>query len=166
VHDLGGHWQKTWTAENGKMWLRDFLPMQLDMKAAVWSYGYNADVALSAAVTNLDEAEMLFDRIKGERASPEEMARPIIFVAHSLGGILVKKAMIRVQERLELYGELLSKIRGIIFLGTPHRGSDVAWWASFPAKFLKAIQLGTGTNTAYLEALKKNSPEFSRISQQ
>jgi pimeloyl-ACP methyl ester carboxylesterase len=170
VHGLGGHWQKTWAAENGKMWLRDFLPTQLsavNVKAAFWSYGYNADVALSAAVTNLDdEAEMLLDRIKGERGRPEEMARPIIFIAHSLGGILVKKAMIRAQERCELYGELLSKIRGIVFLGTPHRGSDVAWWASFPAKLLKALQLGTGTNTAYLDALTRNSKEFSRISQQ
>lgn len=59
---------------------------------AVWSYGYNADTALSAAVTDLnDEAEMLLDRIKGERSTASTKARQIIFVAHSLGGILVKK---------------------------------------------------------------------------
>jgi hypothetical protein len=74
--------------------------------------------------------------------------------------------MIRAQERSDVYGELLSNIHGIIFLGTPHRGSDVAWWASFPAKLLKALQLGTGTNTGYLRALARNSEEFSHISQQ
>lgn len=74
--------------------------------------------------------------------------------------------MIRAQERSNLYGELLSKIHGIVFLGTPHRGSDVAYWASFPAKLLKALQLGTGTNTGYLKALTRNSEEFSCISQQ
>ncbi|KND88024.1 Protein SERAC1, partial [Tolypocladium ophioglossoides CBS 100239] len=170
VHGLGGHWQKTWTAENGKLWLRDFLPARLrdiNIKAAIWSYGYNADTALSAAVTDLtDEAEMLLDRIKGERDSTEEKARPIVFIAHSLGGILIKKAIIRAQERSDLYGELLSKIHGIIFLGTPHCGSDVAWWASIPANLLRALQLGTGTNTAYLKALTTNSAEFSLISQQ
>jgi hypothetical protein len=74
--------------------------------------------------------------------------------------------MIRAQERSSIYGGLLSKVHGIVFLSTPHRGSDVAWWASFPAKLLKAAQLGTGTNTAHLKALTKRSEEFSCISQQ
>lgn len=76
------------------------------------------------------------------------------------------QAMIRAHERLELYGEVLSKISSVVFLGTPHRGSDVAWWATFPANLLKALQLGSGTNTAYLDALVKNSAEFSLTSQQ
>jgi hypothetical protein len=95
VHGLDGHWQKTWTAENGKMWLRDFLPAQLlelDVKAAFWSYGWNAKTAFSPAVTSLvDEADILLDRINGERVTAAEKARPIVFIAHSLGGILVKK---------------------------------------------------------------------------
>lgn len=76
--------------------------------------------------------------------------------------------MIIAQERSKVYGDLLSHIHGIIFLGTPHRGSDLAWWATFAAEILKAGQLGLGrgTNTAYVEALKKNSAEFSHISQQ
>ncbi|KAK2613542.1 hypothetical protein N8I77_000449 [Diaporthe amygdali] len=170
VHGLGGGWQKTWTAENGSMWLKDFIPWQLDdagLKARTWSYGYNSRTAFSAAVTDItDEAGMLLDRIQGERITHEDKKRHIVFVAHSLGGILVKKAMVLAQERSKLYGDLLSKVYGVIFLGTPHRGSDLAWWATFAAEILRTIQLGSGTNTAYVSALKRNSTEFANISQQ
>ncbi|KAJ0117970.1 hypothetical protein J7T55_014421 [Diaporthe amygdali] len=170
VHGLGGGWKKTWTAENGSMWLKDFLPWQLDeagLRARIWSYGYNSKTAFSAAVTDItDEAGMLLDRIQGERITHEDKKRQIVFVAHSLGGILVKKAMVIAQERSRLYGDLLSKIYGVVFLGTPHRGSDLAWWATFAAEILRTVQLGTGTNTAYVSALKRNSTEFANISQQ
>jgi alpha-beta hydrolase superfamily lysophospholipase len=38
---------------------------------------------------------MLLERIRGERKSQSDRHKPIIFIAHSLGGILVKK--VRVQ---------------------------------------------------------------------
>lgn len=181
------------------MWLRDFLPRQLDeigLKARIWSYGYNSRTAFSAAVTDVtDEAGMLLDRIQGERISREDKNRRIVFVAHSLGGILMKKvrlktvsrgnrahldeamliriidfsslqAMILAQERSRLYGGLLSKVYGVVFLGTPHRGSDLAWWATFAAEIIRTVQLGMGTNTHYVSALKRNSTEFANISQQ
>jgi hypothetical protein len=62
------------------------------VNSRVFSYGYDSGTAFSKAVTDItDEAEMLLDRIKGERKSQAERHRPIIFIAHSLGGILVKK---------------------------------------------------------------------------
>ena len=95
VHGLGGHWRTTWTEDNGKLWLRDFLPDQLrdgEINARIMSYGYNSDTAFSKAVTNIDdEAAMLLDRLDGERLLEKEQQRPIILVAHSLGGILAKK---------------------------------------------------------------------------
>jgi alpha-beta hydrolase superfamily lysophospholipase len=66
------------------------------LNSRVFSYGYDSSTAFSKAVTDItDEAAMLLDRIKGERKSRSERHRPIILIAHSLGGILVKK--VRVQ---------------------------------------------------------------------
>ena len=74
--------------------------------------------------------------------------------------------MIIAHERTREYGELLGSIKGAMFLGTPHRGSDAAYWAAYAARVLQVIQLGRGTNDAFVSALQRNSKEFSDISQQ
>jgi hypothetical protein len=90
VHGLGGGWDTTWTDENGKLWLRDFLPLDLP-RARIMSYGYNAHTGFSKAVTDIsDVAISLLDRLDYERPSPQHK-RPVIFISHSLGGIIVKK---------------------------------------------------------------------------
>jgi hypothetical protein len=58
----------------------------------VLSYGYDSDTAFTKAVTDIEDvAGMLLDRLVGERQSPKEKSRPVIFIAYSLGGIVVKK---------------------------------------------------------------------------
>lgn len=49
-------------------------------------------------------------------------------------------------------------------MGVPHYGADLARWASLVANILQVGQLGWGTNTYFVEALKRNSPTFSDIS--
>jgi len=147
------------------------------------SYGYNSRTAFSNAVTDInDEAAMLLDRLDGERQSKDEKTRPIIFVSHSLGGIVVKKvsvllsvmatntdilkALILAHERSRYYADLLNSVRGLIFFGVPHHGSDVAYWGNLAANLLRIFQLGFSTNTNFVEALKRDSQTFTDISQQ
>ena len=88
-----------------KNWLRDFLPQQLEeegIPARVMSFGYDSRIAFTKAVTDIDSvADMLLDRLKGERESTEEKSRPLICIAHSLGGIVVKKVRNRLVESTE-----------------------------------------------------------------
>ena len=92
VHGLGGDWEQTWTDENGKLWLRDFLPVHVPHQARVFSYGYDSSTAFSRSVADIEvQAAMLLDRLQGKRKTNEEQSRPVVFIAHSLGGILVKK---------------------------------------------------------------------------
>jgi len=150
--------------------------------ARVLSYGYDSDTAFSKAVTGIDDvAGMLLDRLTGDRQLPEEKSRPVLFIAHSLGGIVVKKvrgvlvqrlttdgsqAMILAHHRSKYYGNLLQHVRAIVFFGVPHRGSDVAYWATFAANILQFGQLGLRTNPTYVKALQRNSSTFAEISTQ
>lgn len=83
---------------------------------------------------------------------------------------MVKKAMIiawyKVGDRLNPYGDLLQNVRGLIFFGVPHHGADLAFWAGLPASLLDKALFGFGGNTRFLDALKKNSPEWREISKQ
>lgn len=87
------HAEKTWSARDGQggevLWLRDFLPQQLPT-ARVLLFGYNSNVAFETSILGVrEQAENLLNRLKLKRRGAPN--RPIVFVAHSLGGIVVKR---------------------------------------------------------------------------
>ena len=139
LHGLNGHYWKTWTATSasGKAtnWLEDFLPEQIP-NARIMSYGYNSTVQLSKSVADIGTfAEQLLHSLIAKRRSRTERKRPVIFICHSLGGLVFKQVfspdphnrhhidhcqcLVRARER-DQYDELLRKIRGVPFFGTPH----------------------------------------------
>jgi hypothetical protein len=98
---LGGDALKTWTAENGKMWLRDFLPDDLRDGAAscharVMTFGYDVNVySKAASQRSFTFAEDLLSALYDYRQGPSASHRPIIFMGHSLGGIVIKKVQLQ-----------------------------------------------------------------------
>jgi len=177
VHGLNGGPRKTWTAKNGVFWPTVLLPITLkSARARILVYGYNADVyaygssSRSASSDFIHQhAQSLVSNLALERKSEEVTDHPIIWVAHSLGGILVKRA-------LELSNDLTSKnaddnrsiyvsTYGIIFLGTPHTGADPAKWglilqgmvdALMPKKFMD-------TESHLVKTLKSNNETLQNI---
>lgn len=98
VHGLNGHPLNTWTAKNGVFWPNQLLPVTLrQAKARVLVYGYNADVYTfgsdKGASSDMihQHAQSLLTGLSMERMSEEKEENAIIWVAHSLGGILVKR---------------------------------------------------------------------------
>lgn len=81
---------KTW----GAIWLRDRLPQLLaerNIQARVLSFGYNANFIFSNTIYDIEiVAGDLLSRIDSVRITDEQKRAPIIFVAHNLGGIVVK----------------------------------------------------------------------------
>ena len=160
VHGLQGDACKTWEHDNGFLWLRDFLPADIP-DARIMTFGYDSTVAFSKSVANIeDKALELLNHLSAKRSpAAGGPSKPIFFISHSLGGIVVKKALILAHERdsnLD-YKDILHNTRAIAFLGVPHRGSDSAWWAGFAANLLKNASLGTSTNIALLAGLEKGS---------
>ncbi|MCJ1312433.1 hypothetical protein MMC25_006107 [Agyrium rufum] len=91
------HGVKTWTAgKKGqeKIWLMDeeFLPQRLP-NVRVLLFGYDANVAFNTSKAGVTEsAENLLGRLKAKRK--EDPLRPLVFIAHSLGGMVVKRALV------------------------------------------------------------------------
>ncbi|KAL2851634.1 Alpha/Beta hydrolase protein [Aspergillus pseudodeflectus] len=164
VHGLGGDAFTTWTASNGKLWLRDFLPQQIP-NARIMTFGYDSSWFLSKSIMGIpDFASDLLFRLKSHRRTLAQQSRPIIFVCHSLGGIIVKKAIIVAHERSETYGTLLSEIKGVVFLGTPHRGSYVATWGQILANIPNTLTLGNAIKKEFMTTLTAHSRELQDIS--
>jgi len=91
IHGLDGHPEKSWTAENGILWLRDLLPQKVP-RASVLAYGYDANTRGKklADKSIYDLARDLMSSLASERQATGTGRRPIIFVTHSLGGIVLK----------------------------------------------------------------------------
>lgn len=92
--------------------------------------GYDADVDSfgSASQSTINQyAGSLLSDISDQREAAECYRAPIIFIAHSLGGIIVKAAM---NTSAATEGTRLKHVApatsAICFLGTPHRGSTSA----------------------------------------
>ncbi|MCJ1399212.1 hypothetical protein MMC11_002414 [Xylographa trunciseda] len=169
VHGLRGHAFDTWTCNDDtgtpKLWLRDFLPQQIS--ARVMSYGYNSAAAFTTSVAGIEDfALMLLNEIRFKRSTIQEKARPIIFVCHSLGGIVVKKALILAHEDVSTHSNILQSVRGLCFMGVPHRGSDAAWWADYVTNIFTITTFGTSTNPQLLVDLTKESTTLMKISTQ
>lgn len=168
VHGLQGDAFKTWEHENGFLWLREFQPPL--SYARILTFGYNSTIAFSNSVAKLeDKALDLLNRLSGDRATHDIKARktrPIVFIGHSLGGILIKKALILAHNRSSdpEYKDILDNTKAIAFLAVPHKGSDSAWWATFAANLLNTAAMGTSTNTAIVADLKRDSSALINIS--
>ncbi|QIW94960.1 hypothetical protein AMS68_000478 [Peltaster fructicola] len=67
----------------------------------------------------------LLDDLKEKRSRGTEMIRPLIIVGHSMGGIVIAKALSIAKARKE-YEAIVTCTMGCIFFGTPFRGSNMA----------------------------------------
>ncbi|KAI0479955.1 hypothetical protein F4859DRAFT_454711 [Xylaria cf. heliscus] len=126
-------------------------------RAKIWTYGYNADVSGKLFQANTQNSILEHGNdfmVKVERALRNEL--PIIFVAHSLGGLVVKVAINKMQSSIDdRYQQLSRRIRAVVFCGSPHRGSDAAAWGKL-ATNLCAMAL-MDTNSRLLSDLQVDS---------
>jgi protein SERAC1 len=82
---------------DGIYWPRDLLAHDLK-EARIISWGYDVDVARpfhhSSQASIFDHSENLLTDLRNLRVDTVAAVRPIIFVCHSLGGLVVKEVYI------------------------------------------------------------------------
>jgi hypothetical protein len=138
IHGLGGDAFATWGAGQDALrswpcWLGEEFP-----SVGVWSLGYAAsptkwlrllapfskrwrDLGHSAALPDrgLQTLDLMVQQGFG--------GRPILFVCHSLGGLLAKQILRKAADATELRKRaVFSQTRAVLFLATPHDGADLA----------------------------------------
>ncbi|KAK4162358.1 hypothetical protein QBC43DRAFT_302124 [Cladorrhinum sp. PSN259] len=129
---LGGHAFGSFKERGGThMWLSDSLPYDLTGEnsggpmARVMIYGYESAVAQSKNIQNLEDLATSFHNSLLALVTPT--TRPLILVAHSLGGLIVKQTIVTLSKsKNEDDLELIRAIYGIVFFGVPHDGMDIS----------------------------------------
>lgn len=74
--------------------------------------------------------------------------------------------MILAHEADAFYGDILRAAKGIIFMGTPHRGSELASWAVLFSNLVNAASFGQGMRTSLLRNVDRDAEMLSEISRQ
>ncbi|KAM0796938.1 hypothetical protein BDR22DRAFT_936967 [Usnea florida] len=146
VHGLQGHPWKTWRYKEPRtskmptflkkvpqkrvFWPRDLLADDVT-NIRIFTYGYDSNLSHygsgPANQSNIHQHGLtLLNDVSAKRRECQN--RPLIFVAHSLGGLLVKQALIESEKQARDGRDrgLHETCHAVIFFGTPHRGSGDA----------------------------------------
>ncbi|KAL8861621.1 MAG: hypothetical protein Q9178_002146 [Gyalolechia marmorata] len=169
IHGLAGDSRKTWSKDHNPalFWPGLWLPLEKKLeRARVFTFGYNAnfrpgETKSMVGITDFAK-ELLFELRFGKTHEGESFGigdSPLIFVSHSMGGLLAKKACLLGQND-EHYKALVRSIYGIIFLSTPHRGSNLA-------EILNRILIVSFQSTRnFIKELKRSSTALEEINEQ
>ncbi|UKZ79117.1 hypothetical protein TrVFT333_006867, partial [Trichoderma virens FT-333] len=150
------HPQGSWM-KGDKLWLKDILPERLRRPARVMLFSYNSSPAISAAALKLDDhANSLLQSLNLKRK--DDPHRPLVFVCHSLGGLVVKQVRGRLLD--DSYQSLFEATRLVVFFATPHQGGNYANVGDVVAK-IASITLREPSNDL-IDALKRDSIEATK----
>ncbi|PWY70858.1 lipa and NB-ARC domain protein [Aspergillus sclerotioniger CBS 115572] len=149
---------ETWRHENGTFWPRDYLPQDIP-QARIFVYGYNSTITNPQSMSTAsvkDHANTLLNLLDLER-SPQLNVRPpkIIFIGHSLGGLVIKQALLNAHEDPK-YTSIRNNTCGLVFFGCPHRGTKGVELGKIAAKVARFVAKGHASNDL-LDCLEHNS---------
>ncbi|KAK2798728.1 hypothetical protein FQN50_008766 [Emmonsiellopsis sp. PD_5] len=171
VHGLGGTSRMTWAYNRDEdlFWPEVWLPTEPDIcTARILSYGYNAYFASQGpnSIAGISDfaKQLLFDMKFGKDDSSEDLGvgqRPIIFVVHSMGGLVFKKAVVQGQNDHN-YKDPISQVKAVLFLSTPHRGTNLAETLNR----ILAVSIFNHTPKQYVSELKENSPFIEDVNEE
>ncbi|KAI0424659.1 ribonuclease-like protein p/mrp subunit [Xylaria sp. FL1042] len=175
VHGINGDAFNTFsTKSNNRFWLGDHDMLPRDVKnSRIMTYRYPASVATLFGGTSSDRilqhAQTMIAELVADRELEDATERPIVFICHSLGGIIVKRALVYSASRTGSHINHLHSIYvstyGILFFGTPHQGSGTANLATFVQRIIDVLLPSklVDSQAQLLDALKEGSEVLQEI---
>ena len=162
IHGLGGGSRKTWSlsSDNAHYWPQAWLPHDEDFAGSVriHTFGYKADwdwtAPRNSPLNIQDFGQSLLGELRNNPAIRRTRTR-IILVGHSMGGCVAKKAYILARQD-QSARDFAERFHSIVFLATPHRGSDMA-------SQLATLLSATLSKRPFVQDLKPNSAALSEI---
>ncbi|KAK7967686.1 uncharacterized protein PG986_001963 [Apiospora aurea] len=152
------HAWDTWRTPEGPaghLWLREDLPAEVP-GARIFLYKYNATVVYGQDRGNfVEKASELLEAIVVKRRNASE-TRPIIFLCHSMGGLLVEQALINAHNNPH-YTSIKDATSGLVFFATPQRGGERRKVALGTIASNIATTLDWQKGSSVMEVLKKGS---------
>ncbi|TGO12691.1 hypothetical protein BTUL_0084g00500 [Botrytis tulipae] len=143
------------------MWLRDILPLSKPFdKARIMTFGYSSRLRDRGNLSGITAwSQDLLRSVSSLRETKKERERPILFVCHSMGGLVARQAMVE----LDKYGSQsgygydgISPAKcALLFLSTPHSGSREADWNDFLSSI---AEVTFGVRKDILGALESFNP--------
>ncbi|KAI9793032.1 MAG: hypothetical protein M1816_000930 [Peltula sp. TS41687] len=158
VHGLTGSAYTTWLHEESDVhWPRDLLKNDM-ADARIMTFGYDADVVnfwTHAAQDGISGyANDLLGSLAGCRGDVIDN-RKIVFVAHSLGGLVTQRALCISRESRFAHLRIIETCTiGLCFVGTPHHGADLTDWGTIRTNMFNIVR---PANRNIIKLLKRGS---------
>ena len=116
------------------MWLRDRLPKDVTRLRSI-IYGYDTKLFKSHSFQDIDDIALSFIANLKEFCRSLPSARSLYFLAHSLGGIVLKRAIVLLaHDSNDEEKMILESVKGLVFFGVPHRGMEISHFLAMVAK--------------------------------
>ncbi|KAK0761676.1 hypothetical protein N5P37_005658, partial [Trichoderma harzianum] len=127
ITGLDGHAYGSWRGKGnlGRMWLRHFLSQDLPY-CRTMTYGYNSKLSTRGNDSIMDYSRGLMEALKKIRNIEELRQRPLFFIAHSFGGIILAHCLVKAVQTNEDDDPTIATLHkatyGMLLFGIPHKG--------------------------------------------
>ncbi|RGP80089.1 hypothetical protein FLONG3_1860 [Fusarium longipes] len=122
---------------------------------------WNGPIKVRQFLDNL--AHTLLEGLKAKRevCLLNGLDKPIVFIGHSMGGLVIAEAVCIAESKPKLFPDMFESIVGCAFFGTPFRGAEAASWACMLSQV--GEKAGTSTQSKLLELMRPNDEYLNKL---
>lgn len=150
-----GSWQ-THGHDKSFMWIRDDLPQKLP-GVRFLIYGYDTTLSNSKSFQIISDLAISLVQTMKAIGWSAPSAKPVLFLAHSLGGVVLKQSLVILAGGDSQERAILAKVKGAISFGVPSQGMSIPDISEM---------LGDQPNVALVKELSNESKFLPRLDEQ